>query len=282
MPIRLNFKKWIGGFVAIGGAALFYPNENDHTQSSEKQSWLIPTSSWGKWDHNWDRRHSEWLANVAKLDNENDKNSRKKRSTTNDKQQLNVRHHIILIRHGQYNTNGKTDSDRILTTLGRQQAEATGKRLQELGLPYSMIIQSTIVRAKETAKIIKKYLNNITVKEDSVLSEGMPIAPDPPIDIWNSEVVVYEDGPRIEAAFRKYFHRPEPNQEKDSYVILVCHANVIRYFVCRALQFPPEGWLRLSLNHGSITWVSIRSNGRVTLRNLGDSGHMEPQLISSY
>lgn len=64
------------------------------------------------------RRHSEWLANVAKLDNENDKNSRKKRSTTNDKQQLNVRHHIILIRHGQYNTNGKTDSDRILTTLG--------------------------------------------------------------------------------------------------------------------------------------------------------------------
>lgn len=53
-----------------------------------------------------------------------------------------------------------------------------------------MIIQSTIVRAKETAKIIKKYLNNITVKEDSVLSEGMPIAPDPPIDIWNSEVVV--------------------------------------------------------------------------------------------
>lgn len=55
------------------------------------------------------------------------------------------------------------------------------------------------------------------------------------------------------------------------------------YFICsRALQFPPEGWLRLSLNHGSITWVSIRPNGRVTLRSLGDSGHMEPQLISSY
>ena len=73
---------------------------------------------------------------------------------------------------------------------GRQQAEATGKRLQELGLPYSLIVQSTIVRAKETAKIIEKYLKDITVKEDSVLSEGMPIAPDPPINIWNSEVVV--------------------------------------------------------------------------------------------
>ena len=45
---------------------------------------------------------------------------------------------------------------------------------------------------------------------------------------------------RIEAAFRKYFHRAESSQKEDSYEIIVCHANVIRYFVCRALQFPPE------------------------------------------
>jgi hypothetical protein len=43
----------------------------------------------------------------------------------------------------------------------------------------------------------------------------------------------YQDGARIEAAFRKYFHRAEKSQETDSYEILVCHANVIRYFVCR-------------------------------------------------
>ena len=40
-----------------------------------------------------------------------------------------------------------------------------------------------------------------------------------------------QDGARIEAAFRKYFHRAEPQQEKDSYEIIVCHANVIRYFI---------------------------------------------------
>ena len=56
MPVRLNFKKWIVGFGAIGGAMVFYPNNNDYTQSSEKQhSWIIPPSSWSKWDHNWDR-----------------------------------------------------------------------------------------------------------------------------------------------------------------------------------------------------------------------------------
>ncbi|XP_017756736.1 PREDICTED: serine/threonine-protein phosphatase PGAM5, mitochondrial-like [Eufriesea mexicana] len=279
MPIRLDLKKWIAGFGAIGGAVLYYPNDNDYTQLTQKQhSWTTTPSFWGKWDHNWDRRHPEWLTNVTKFDNETNKESREESSI---RRQSSVKHHIILIRHGQYNTKGITKSDRILTTLGRQQAEATGKRLQELGLPYSLIIQSTIVRAKETAQIIEKYLKNITVKEDSVLSEGIPIAPDPPINVQNSEVVVYKDGPRIEAAFRKYFHRPEPNQKKDSYIILVCHANIIRYFVCRALQFPPEGWLRLSLNHGSITWISIRSNGTVTLKSLSDSGHMKPQLISS-
>lgn len=43
----------------------------------------------------------------------------------------------------------------------------------------------------------------------------------------------YEDGARIEAAFRKYFHRADPSQEKDTYELIVCHANVIRYFACR-------------------------------------------------
>lgn len=43
----------------------------------------------------------------------------------------------------------------------------------------------------------------------------------------------YEDGARIEAAFRRYIHRADPKQKEDSVEIIVCHANVIRYFVCR-------------------------------------------------
>lgn len=45
----------------------------------------------------------------------------------------------------------------------------------------------------------------------------------------------YEDGARIEAAFRKYFHRADPDQKEDSYHVIVCHANVIRYLVCRSV-----------------------------------------------
>ena len=43
----------------------------------------------------------------------------------------------------------------------------------------------------------------------------------------------YQDTARIEAAFRKYFHRADIDQKEDTVDVIVCHANVIRYFVCR-------------------------------------------------
>lgn len=55
---------------------------------------------------------------------------------------------------------------------------------------------------------------------------------------------------------------------------------VYSYGGCRALQFPPEGWLRMGLNNGSITWLTIRPSGRVALRALGDSGFMPPDKLT--
>jgi serine/threonine-protein phosphatase PGAM5 len=56
--------------------------------------------------------------------------------------------------------------------------------------------------------------------------------------------------------------------------VIVGHGNVIRYFVCRALQLPPEAWLRMSIFNGSITYIMIQPNGYVTIRLLGDTGHL--------
>uniref|UniRef100_F1L1A3 Serine/threonine-protein phosphatase PGAM5, mitochondrial n=1 Tax=Ascaris suum TaxID=6253 RepID=F1L1A3_ASCSU len=90
----------------------------------------------------------------------------------------------------------------------------------------------------------------------------------------------FAEGSRIEAAFRKYIHRASPKQKQDTYELFVCHGNVIRYFVCRALQFPVEGWLRMSLGNCSITWLVIRPNGNVSLRTLGDIGHLPQEKIT--
>ncbi|XP_027023945.1 serine/threonine-protein phosphatase PGAM5, mitochondrial isoform X1 [Tachysurus fulvidraco] len=235
-----------------------------------------PTASNNHWDYNWDKREPSSMNNT------------KKKGSVGDETGLQVENnkptatrHIFLIRHSQYNLSGGSDKERKLTDLGREQAELTGQRLSSLGLNYDILIHSSMTRATETAQIISTHLPGVDLVSCDLLREGAPIEPVPPVSHWKPEAVQYhEDGARIEAAFRRYIHRAEPKQKEDSYEIIVCHANVIRYFVCRALQFPPEGWLRLGLNNGSITWLTIRPSGRVALRALGDSGFMPPDKVT--
>ncbi|XP_029685326.1 serine/threonine-protein phosphatase PGAM5, mitochondrial isoform X2 [Takifugu rubripes] len=234
-----------------------------------------PAPSGHSWDFNWDKRDPSALINGKKKDSvtedpSSEQDGCKPKATRN----------ILLIRHSQYNLSGNNDKERILTPLGREQAELTGHRLASLGLKYDVLIHSSMTRATETAQIISKYLPGVELSSCDLLREGAPIEPVPAVTHWKPDAVYHEDGARIEAAFRHYIHRADPKQKEDSYEIIVCHANVIRYFVCRALQFPPEGWLRMGLNNGSITWLTIRPSGRVALRALGDAGFMPPEKLT--
>ena len=56
--------------------------------------------------------------------------------------------------------------------------------------------------------------------------------------------------------------------------------NVIRYFTMRALQLPPEAWLRLAVSNASITVLTVYPSGRVSLSQLGDVGHLPPAMIT--
>nr|XP_043881190.1 serine/threonine-protein phosphatase PGAM5, mitochondrial isoform X1 [Solea senegalensis] len=237
-----------------------------------------PAPTGHAWDFNWDKRDPSVVANGKKKEKKSED-----LSSEQDNSKPKATRNILLIRHSQYNLSGNTDKERILTPLGREQAELTGQRLAALGLKYDVLIHSSMSRATETAHIISKHLPGPGVELVScdLLREGAPIEPVPPVSHWKPEAVQYhEDGARIEAAFRRYIHRANPEQKEDSYEIIVCHANVIRYFVCRALQFPPEGWLRIGLNNGSITWLTIRPSGRVALRTLGDAGFMPPDKLT--
>ncbi|XP_046916842.1 serine/threonine-protein phosphatase PGAM5, mitochondrial isoform X3 [Dermatophagoides farinae] len=228
-----------------------------------------------KWDYNWDRREPNSLIAPIKGDfgslpecDQDDYNRRLEKAKST------ATRHLLLIRHGQYRMDADTDELRQLTSLGRDQANRIGERLKELDLPYTRIIKSTMTRATETAEIIHTHLPDIPMTACDFIREGSPIVPEPPISNWKPEPKFFQDGARIESAFRKYFHRADPSQKQDSYDILVCHGNVIRYFVCRALQFPPEGWLRFSLYNCSMTWVAIKPSGRVIVYTVGDTGHL--------
>ncbi|RWS22898.1 serine/threonine-protein phosphatase Pgam5-like protein [Leptotrombidium deliense] len=273
------------GLAGCGAAAALFLGLNDdrkvakafslETYRNEYLSNSPPPSSDLKWDFNWDKRDPAMLVKPLLKGTFRSEIEENNYNEKLEKAKVTANRHLLLIRHGQYNLNGMNDNERVLTQLGRQQALLTGLRLKELALPYSRIVQSTMSRATETAQIISKQLPELSVTSCELLREGAPIPPDPPVSGYRvPSKQYYEDGARIEAAFRRYFHRAKPSQTVDSYDILVCHANVIRYFVCRALQFPPEAWLRFNLHNCSLTWITIRPSGRVVVYTVGDSGHI--------
>ncbi|KAK6061183.1 phosphoglycerate mutase family protein [Cooperia oncophora] len=228
----------------------------------------------GTWDDNWDYRSPSFLLNAKKYAEANEAEKKKMDEEVKAKATRN----IFLIRHGQYFMDSEKKN---LTPLGKEQAALLGKRLATSGMKFDSLVMSTMVRATETAEIILEQMPELKRTSCSLIEEGPPYPPIPAVDHWkppHSEF--FAEGARIESAFRRHIHRAPPSQKEDSYEIIVCHANVIRYFVCRALQFPPEGWLRMSLGNCSITWLVIRPSGRVSLRSLGDIGHLPPSKVS--
>jgi len=265
-----------------------------HTQC---ESACPEEASYGKWQENWDGRSP----------------------LPGAKHKPGPTKHILLIRHGQYDRN---DQHRQLTALGIEQARLTGERLAAMcdqnmadklsaepdglaqtPITISCIYSSNLLRARQTAELFLQALpETVLAPEDPLLAEGCPCIPDPaPANYYPSPATVWEDGSRIEAAFRRYFHRAvdsheipsnrdpallqaEGRQDEDeidenesveeTWEIMVCHGNVIRYFVARALQLPPQVWLRMATYNCGITHVKINSNGRCSLVSFGDTGHL--------
>mmetsp|Transcript_6178 Transcript_6178/g.9695 ORF Transcript_6178/g.9695 Transcript_6178/m.9695 type:complete len:277 (-) Transcript_6178:721-1551(-) len=231
------------------------------------------------WDYNWDQ-----MEHVSKKREKGLKPSR----------------HVIMIRHGQYSyvskdlfpcgseeSRIKWDSENKLTQLGQEQARLTGKRLADLfqAKGIDALWYSDQKRATETANIIHEELKNHEIKPnmhmDQMLREGNPIKPVPGSPGYEpSSESIRQDGARIEAAFRKHIHRAPLSQKKDTYEVLVCHGNVIRYFVCKSLQMNPEAWLRLAVYNCGITTIRITHNGKVSISNVGDTGHIPPEKVT--
>lgn len=207
-----------------------------------------------KWDYNWDKK--AW-------------------ANPEDAQGVGTRT-LILVRHGQYHL----DTGH-LTDLGWQQANLTGLRLKQLNMPYKAIIHSTMDRARETAQAISRHLENVPVFSDDVIQEGGPIPPEPTISYWGlPQRTYFMEGPRLEAAFRKYFYRADKEQTYQSHEIIVGHGNIFRFLVLRALQFPPEAWMRVFIAHASITVLHINPDGTVNMNKFGDSGHFQTDMVT--
>ena len=162
---------------SLGGLSLYYLVNTEKCKTVQN-SWTTDFTPSKVWDANWDHRAPtsliKPLSEHASPEKENEYNEKL------EKHRAKAIRHIILIRHGQYNLNGVTDKDRILTELGRAQAKLTGDRLKELDFPITDVVMSTMTRAQETGKIILGQLANrdsIKVHNCVMIEEGAVYPP---------------------------------------------------------------------------------------------------------
>jgi serine/threonine-protein phosphatase PGAM5 len=80
---------------------------------------------------------------------------------------------------------------------------------------------------------------------------------------------------QADRAYRRYFRG---TVGRDTCDVLVCHGNLIRYLVCRALALGKYAWCSLGSAHCGITVIRIMANGEVVLDSYNDSGHLPAKL----
>ncbi|GMF66070.1 unnamed protein product [Phytophthora lilii] len=75
--------------------------------------------------------------------------------------------------------------------------------------------------------------------------------------------------------------RSTQTRAQDRFRVIVCHANIIRWFVCKSLGVDPDGtWGRMRYNHCGVTAMEVDSVGNVQLTYMNQTGHLETNQLT--
>jgi serine/threonine-protein phosphatase PGAM5 len=205
--------------------------------------------------------------------------------------------HIYAVRHGQRLPGNGTDRLGLgITDTGKIQAEFTGERLSLI--PINTIHYSTLRRAAETAKIIAEYNPNARTQGSQLLWECIPYLPadfitwykvnrgrinqdrittplqmTPWLNLWNPETPWETIEKGFTQAQQAWTHFFRPVRE-ERHEVLVCHGNILRYFMVCALRAPLETWINADINNCGISEFVVNPGGEVMLVSHNDTGHL--------
>lgn len=212
------------------------------------------------------------------------------------------------------------DSYKTLTGLGQEQADLTGKFLAQYladrmvndRFPAVTIYHSDLTRAKQTAQCIAKHFTSPEMLENVLLREAWPCAPLPTsnkVVAAEKQQVMVADTSRLKVAFRTFFKHVNPKDLRrpsvqltddkvstfnknfdpkstsvrigDRYRIIVCHANIIRWFVCKSLGVDAEGtWGRMRYNHCGLTEIDVDALGNLQLGFFNQAAHLPSHMCT--
>ncbi|MFO7610569.1 MAG: histidine phosphatase family protein [Candidatus Krumholzibacteriia bacterium] len=185
---------------------------------------------------------------------------------------------VWLIRHGEYEHGVDTPDEGGLVALGRQQARLLAARLDGYPVAFTSIQASTMNRARETAEIVGAHFPGLELQTHDDLRECTPATwrDDIMADLEPGEAAACEEA--LGAAWERL---SAPAVGRDAHDLVVCHGNVIRWFVTRALDVDPRAWLGMSIANCSLTIIQVRADGSGKVIAFADSGHL-PWGMTTY
>jgi serine/threonine-protein phosphatase PGAM5 len=186
---------------------------------------------------------------------------------------------IVLVRHGNYVDDPAADP-RLgphISPIGVAQAHLVGARLAGMPIRFDALYASPLQRARDTAAVIAGNFPGRHFEVVDDLAECTPptrrmeiTAQEKPEDLASCQT-------QLDRVFARFFHSAAGYEETD---LLVCHGNVIRYLVTRALGVDTKAWLEMSPGHASITRIRVEADGRFKVISVGDVGHLPPNLLT--
>lgn len=183
---------------------------------------------------------------------------------------------IILVRHGNYVPDEADSSPGPgLSPLGIAQAKLAAARLAGMPGKFDAIVASPMTRAQETAKVIAAELPGVPFETLPELAECTPATRRKEITKDDKPEELAVCAAKLDAIFAERFVPARGTERRE---LFVCHGNVTRYLVTKALGVDTEAWLEMSVGHASLTQIRIEPDGRFKVISVGDVGHIPPNL----
>lgn len=183
---------------------------------------------------------------------------------------------ILLIRHGNYVADASADT-RLgphLAPIGVAQADLVAARLAALPR-FDGLYVSPMLRARDTAAAIAEALPGRHFEVVDDLAECMPPTRRTKVTADEKPADMVACKARLDRVFARFFKPAIGHEETD---LLVCHGNVIRNMVVRAMGVDDMAWLEMSVGNASITRIRIEADGSFKVLSVGDVGHLPHTL----
>lgn len=182
-------------------------------------------------------------------------------------------HYVYLVRHGIYDRDTAATDDRVangLNAVGHEQARLIGTRLAALPIKMTRLVSSELLRAAQTADDMGREMK-LTPTRDASLNECTPTSSNARIMAGEKPNEISECDSARAVQWQRYF---TPSPDRDTYDVLVCHGNVIRWTLMRAVGADTKNWSNLDCGNGSLTIVAVRPDGSTRLVMYSDVGHI--------